>query len=393
MFTFLRSKVYLMSGFIYFLKDNDKLIPMEERTYDSELLLQSLLENYPTLLAGEQIDTVVPRKWVLISREKGVPDTAGGATRWFLDHLFLDQNAIPTLVEVKRSSNTQIRREIVGQMLEYAANAVSHWPPDSIRAQFEGQYEGPEEPEQALCEKLGLSEDVEEFWQRVKTNLQAGKIRMIFVADQIPPELKTIVEFLNEQMDPAEVIALEVRQYVGEEHKTLVPHIIGQTSKAIVKKSTASEKRQWDEQTYFEEIEQRQGPEVASIARRLLEWGNATSDHIWWGTGKTLGSFGPVVNATIDGTFYWYILIFVRTNGLVEIEFEVIRRRPPFESPKIRAELLRRIKEAIGINLPDDAINKYPTIDLHKLIDPEVFQKFIGALDWALQKIKAAAQD
>jgi hypothetical protein len=65
-----------MSGFIYFLKDNDKLIPMEERTYDSELLLQSLLENYPTLLAGEQIDTVVPRKWVLISREKGVPDTA-----------------------------------------------------------------------------------------------------------------------------------------------------------------------------------------------------------------------------------------------------------------------------------------------------------------------------
>jgi hypothetical protein len=33
-----------------------------------------------------------------------------------------DQNAVPTLVEVKRSSDTRIRREVVGQMLDYAAN-------------------------------------------------------------------------------------------------------------------------------------------------------------------------------------------------------------------------------------------------------------------------------
>ena len=31
---------------------------------------------------------------------------------------------MPTLVEVKRSSDTRIRREVVGQMLHYAANAV-----------------------------------------------------------------------------------------------------------------------------------------------------------------------------------------------------------------------------------------------------------------------------
>jgi len=32
-------------------------------------------------------------------------------------------------------------------------------------------------------------------------------IRMLFVADRIPAELRRIVEFLNEQMDPAEVLA------------------------------------------------------------------------------------------------------------------------------------------------------------------------------------------
>ena len=51
----------------------------------------------------------------------------GGSDRGSLDHLFLDQDAVPTLVEVKRSENTQIRREVVGQMLDYAANGVMFW--------------------------------------------------------------------------------------------------------------------------------------------------------------------------------------------------------------------------------------------------------------------------
>ena len=35
------------------------------------------------------------------------------------------------------------------------------------------------------------------FWERAKTNLQAGKIRLVFLADEIPPELVRIVEFLG----------------------------------------------------------------------------------------------------------------------------------------------------------------------------------------------------
>ena len=38
---------------------------------------------------------------------------------------------------------------------------------------------------------------------------------MIFVADLIPPELQRVVEFLNSQMDPAEVLAVEIRQFTG----------------------------------------------------------------------------------------------------------------------------------------------------------------------------------
>lgn len=114
-----------MSSGIFLLQRDGSLTEMGLKDYDSEDVLQSLLAKYPNLLAGDQIDELSPRKWILISREISVPDedTRG---RWSLDHLFLDQDGVPTLIEVKRSSDTRIRREIVGQMLDYAANASAY---------------------------------------------------------------------------------------------------------------------------------------------------------------------------------------------------------------------------------------------------------------------------
>jgi hypothetical protein len=92
-----------MAGKIFHLDRQRKLVPLEETAYDSEDLLQALLADYPDLLAGDQIDSDHPRRWLLIHREVSAPDQEAGSGRWSLDHLFVDQDAIPTLVEVKRS--------------------------------------------------------------------------------------------------------------------------------------------------------------------------------------------------------------------------------------------------------------------------------------------------
>ena len=224
-----------------------------------------MLAKYPNLLAGDQINNEAPRRWLLVSREASLPSEEGGAGRWAVDHLFLDQDAIPTLVEVKRSTDTRIRREVVGQMLDYAANAVVYWPMEQIRAQFEATCQSQElEAEQVITDFLTPEANPEEFWQQMKTNLQAGKVRLVFVADKIPSELQRIVEFLNVQMDPAEVLALEVKQYKGQGLKTLVPKIIGLTAAVQQKKTSGSgEARQWDEPSFFQELESRRGVERA----------------------------------------------------------------------------------------------------------------------------------
>ena len=133
---------------------------------------------------------------------------------------------------------------MVGQVLDYAANAVVHWSIEQIIAEFEKLCAADGiEPDQRLEKFLGGSRNPDDFWRAVKTNLQAGKIRMLFVADVIPPELRRIVEFLNEQMDPAEVLAVEIKHFVGTGLKTLVPRIIGQTAEAESRKGTTSGKR------------------------------------------------------------------------------------------------------------------------------------------------------
>ena len=89
---------------IFLIQNDGQLIAMREQTYDSEALLQDLLAHYPHLLVGDQIDHAQPRRWLLITREASLPSEEGGSGRWAVDHLFLDQEAVPTLVEVNAAA-------------------------------------------------------------------------------------------------------------------------------------------------------------------------------------------------------------------------------------------------------------------------------------------------
>lgn len=373
-----------MAGRIYLLNEDSKLLAMEEAAYDSESLLQKLLADHPDLLAGDQINVEEPRRWLLVTREMAVPGEQDGAARWSLDHLFLDQDAIPTLVEVKRSTDTRIRREIVGQMLDYAANAVAYWPVEEIRAKFESRCKDDgDEPEAELARLLGDGQDASTFWQQVKTNLQAGRVRLVFVADEIPPELRRVVEFLNSQMDPAEVLAIEVKQFVGENLKTLVPRVLGQTEASRRKKNVdRGEPRQWDEASFFDEVRARRGEQETAIARRLLEWANGHGLRIWWGQGRKDGSFFAMYDNKLGKNF----LYSVWTYGRIELQFQHMKT-PPFAEERKRGEILQRLS-AIGLPIPEDALERRPAFDLSLLREPAALAKFLEAFDWVLSEIK-----
>jgi hypothetical protein len=373
-----------MPGRIFLLNESEDLVPMDEAPYESEALLQELLAKHPDLLAGDQINNSSPRKWLLVSREMAVPGEENGNGRWSLDHLFLDQEGIPTLVEVKRSSDTRIRREVIGQILDYAANAVAYWPLEGIRSAFERRCQDDNRSSEEVLAKFLDSEMTEaEFWQQTKRNLDGKNIRMVIVADQLPSELVRIIEFLNEQMNPAEVLGVEVKQFQGNGVRTLVPRVVGLSESAKQKRSASSGGVQWDEQSFFERLRESKGEQQSDVARRLLVWAKERNLRIWWGKGSALGSFFPIYDNPLGKHF----MMGVWSSGTIELQFQHMKS-PPFATESKRWELAQRVMEATGITLTREKLTKRPSFSMESLLKRENIEKFLAVFDWMLAEVK-----
>ncbi len=258
-----------MTERIYTRDQQGRLEPLEGERFEKEDELQALIAEHLELLDGKQMRPEDPLRWILIAREQGIAESADAAARWAVDHLLADQDAVPTLVEVKRGRNPEIRRTIVGQMLEYAAHASRTWTADTLRRAFEESTDDPGEELGKLLQPDGEEEpDADGFWERVATNLAAAHLRLLFVADDIPDELERVVEFLNAQMPRIEVLAVEIKQFKGDSRQTLVPRVIGRTAASPRSHAGQGTRRpKLDRESFLNAFD---NPEHRSVAVRLL---------------------------------------------------------------------------------------------------------------------------
>ncbi len=385
-----------MTDRIFLVMEDSSLEAMDASPYENEDVFQELVEKYPDLLVGEQISPGIPRRWLLVKREMGIPDNEEGKNRWSIDHLFLDQDGIPTLVEIKRAQDSRIRREVVGQVLDYAANAVLHWSIDEIRKHYEAtSLKSAFEPRERLMNFLEQSDedqtdDAEDptavYWSRVKTNLEAGRLRLIFVADKIPTELENIVSFLNRQMNPCEVLAVEMRQFVGRGLKTIAPRVLGHTPESRSRKSTSgtSDGRDWTETEFFERLGSRSGDRVLEFARRIVDHVGPHADEIRWGLNTAKPSC-QVWMRTPSGQPWKILSIWI--NGVVASEFGSIKKIPPFDQPAGRAALLSKLNELSDKSLVGNELQLAP---LDFLLEQGTDDQYLRYLDWVRAQIAAA---
>jgi hypothetical protein len=378
-----------LSPGIFLVGEDGDLVEMREKPYDSEAVLQELLERYPNLLAGDESSEDRPHRWILVKREAGVGTEAEGNERWWVDHLFLDQDGVPTLVEVKRSTDSRIRRAVVGQMLDYAANALAYWPVERLQLAFEqtcaGRYVA---PEVVLADVLSADEDEEQFWTAVRTNLQAGRMRLVFVADLIPPELERVVEFLNRNMPSVDVVALEVKQYVGGVQTTLVSRVLGQTAASRQSKSVVREKRQWDETSFLARLTEVCDAVDVEVMRELLSWSCERFTSLAWGGGQLDGSVRPVLN--VDGVDHSAFALGTWAGGVIQVQFHHLAYRARFEDERVRDDLRSRLNAIEGVNIASNTLRKRPSFSIRLLRDMQQRQQFYDAVEWFLETASSA---
>jgi hypothetical protein len=184
--------------------------------------------------------------------------------------------------------------------------------------------------------------------KQVETNLRAGRLRLLFVADQVPPELRRVVEFLNEQMTGVEVLAIEVHQYVERDgdRRILVPTTIGDTEAARGRKST-TRRVPWTEEDLLLALESWKPPEIGARLTRLYRelraagaearWGRGQSPGVtlWLGRSKDPSRANPVSISIYTGEY-----------AGIAINFDTVR---PYRSEEEMRRLARLMLELPGV--------------------------------------------
>ncbi len=201
------------------------------------LLCSRSCSNTRRLIPGRQIapDEEEPPRFLLLRREMPL-------SGWSLDLLLVDQRGVLTLVEQKLIQNPESRRDVIGQIIEYAANAFELWASGAAR-QYAAEYWNRQgrELDEVLREAFGVDIDPDSFWETVEANLRQGRIRMIIAGDALRPEVRRMIEYLNGEMQNAEVLGLELKCYGREgEPVVMVPAIIGHSVQASRAKRTVS---------------------------------------------------------------------------------------------------------------------------------------------------------
>jgi hypothetical protein len=320
--------------------------------------LQLLLEKNPDLLAGEQIRPEDPCRWLLVGREIAVPDPESGADRWNLDLFFVDQDATPTLVECKRFEDTRSRREVVAQMLDYAANANYYWTRDYL---LNLAKEAAERQDSDLETQLSFvapdwEEGPEDFFQRVEDNLREGQVRMVFFLEESPWQLRSIVEFLNRQMERSEVLLIEARQYEDGELRVVVPSLFGYTEEARrVKRKVSGHspaRRQWNRDSLLDEIEQQIGTDARAKFAAIIDQIQSLGADMSWGRGAKTGSTNPKWQRVASRS-----LVSIYTDGKISLNFPWLNTE---RDTTARDKLYERIRANTDLEVPDTYLTKYP---------------------------------
>jgi len=188
-------------------------------------------------------------------------------------------------------------------------------------------------------------------------------------------------------MSTTEVFAIEVKQYVDAagERQTIVPTILGQTEAAKAKRRAGGGAARWVEESFIDKLASDSGDAVATIAQSVIDWAKAHEDlKVEYGRG------GQSAHATLrfkQGSATLTPLR-LRSSGLAVIPFDVMGRTTPFSNRASRAELRRRLNDAVPaaqITAEGKATSR-GRFRLEALSDEEVRQAFFGCIDWAFDE-------
>ena len=197
--------------------------PLDRRDYGNEDELQRLLKDSPEIIPPPS-----PEASIVYCRE--YPTLAGP-----VDLLGVDSDGGVTLIECKLAKNQDVKRKVVGQLLDYAA-ALWGTPLAELDSTFT-QLEGKSAFE-SLRLQAGEQWDETRCRELVTSAIERGSFRLLIAVDDVNAGLRRIIEYVNAQHGGLRLGALEFPFYTDGSTEVLVPEVYGDESVAAVAEPT-----------------------------------------------------------------------------------------------------------------------------------------------------------
>lgn len=190
--------------------------------YASEAEIQQLIHDHPECLPIAEIDPNFSNP-VPICRELNTP--AGP-----IDNLLVTPGAQPVIVECKLWKNPEGRREVVGQILDYAKE-LTRWSSSDLQREVTKRLK--ESGNALLKEIRNAGHDVDEiaFNDALTLNLRKGRFLLLVVGDGIREGVEAIAAYLQQHMQlpfSFGLIELPIYQLPGGD-RLVVPRVLART--------------------------------------------------------------------------------------------------------------------------------------------------------------------
>ncbi len=189
----------------------------------SEAEIQALVQAHPACLPITEIDPLFAAP-VPICIELNTP--AGP-----IDNFMVTASGLPVLVECKLWRNPEGRREVVGQILDYAKE-LSRWSSSDLQREVSKNLKRPGNALLELVREAGHDVDEIAFNDALTLNLRRGRFLLLIVGDGIREGVEAIAEYLQAHAGLHFTLGLvELPIYLAPDGQRLIaPRVLARTA-------------------------------------------------------------------------------------------------------------------------------------------------------------------
>ena len=282
-------------GTPYFISETNSFqlerIPLNEKHFQ-ENWLQKIIHKNPQILPIDDIESGFAP---LISLGREISTSVG-----YIDNLYISPNGYLTIVETKLWRNPEAKREVVGQIIDYAKE-LTNWNFTKLNDGVKNSSQLYNNNSKGIIELIKDFEKIEEHEEfkiidNIERNLKRGRFLLLIVGDGIRESVEEMVDFLSNTPQIQFTLGLVELQFYKnpnvEGELIAIPNLITRTreiTRAIVKIENSTNgnvtietdfieekvkpitaRTTITEDDFFEQLQQNTDYESAEFAKHIL---------------------------------------------------------------------------------------------------------------------------